>query len=431
MRRTITTAALVLAWTAVVVAAVFARAFWFSAPGVERGDVRSIERYLSSRLSDAARAGRLGSGALVLIERGEVVAARGFGVADAETRRPVDPGRTLFQVASVSKAVTAWGVMNLVEDGVVALDDPVVRHLQRWQFPASDEYREQVTVRHLLSHTGGLDDGFGYGGFLPGQKVQTLEESLSLTKDSTVGEPRGVRVSRQPGSALAYSGAGYSILQLLIEERTGRVFAEYMRDSVLRPLGMSSSSFDVDTIIAEGRAEDLAPSFDRELNVHPRRRYTAQAAVALYATPLDLARFAQAFTRSNPVLEAETLKQMLAPQQGTAGSWGLGHTLYAGAEDGGPVVGHSGGTYPAWGAMVRVNPVTRNAFVLVVSGGWSGVNQLVHDWVYWETGRMTPDARRQVVMDHVKPAAAMIIGGAVVLVLWRRRAGRRAIPRRA
>lgn len=380
-----------------------------------------MERYLSSRLSDAARSGRLGSGAFVLIEDGRVTAAHGFGVADAETRRPVDPHRTLFQVASVSKAVTAWGVLKLVEDGKIGLDDPVVRHLRRWQFPRADRYREQVTVRHLLSHTGGLDDGFGYGGFLPGQKLQTLEESLTLTRDSTVGEPRGVRVSRQPGTAFAYSGGGYTILQLMIEEVTGRVFAEYMRESVMRPLGMSRSSFDVDTIVAEGRALDLAPSFDRALKVHPRRRYAAQAAVALYATPIDLARFAQAMTGPNPVLRAETVNMMFTPQKATGGSWGLGHTLYVDAEHGGPVVGHSGGTYPGWGAMLRVNRVTRNGFVLVVSGGWGGVNQLVHDWVWWETGQMTPDARRQVLMDQAKPVAAMIVGGAIVLVLWRRR----------
>ncbi len=122
--------------------------------------------------------------------------------------------------------------MRLVEEGRLGLDEPVMRHLKRWRFPGSEAYRDKVTVRHLLSHTAGLDDGLGYGGFLSGEAIQTLEESLSLTKDSTAGQPRGVRVAREPGKYMSYSGGGYTILQLLIEEVTNRPFADFMKETV-------------------------------------------------------------------------------------------------------------------------------------------------------------------------------------------------------
>ena len=166
----------------------------------------------------------------------------------------METDRTLYQVASVSKAVTAWGVMKLVEEGRLGLDEPVVRHLTRWRSPGSEAHRDNVTVRHLLSHTAGLDDGLGYRGFLPGETIQTLEESLTLTRDSTVGAPQAVRVAREPGTRMAYSGGGYAILQLLVEEVTKRPFADYMNETVLQPLGMTTASFDLDAIASGNRA---------------------------------------------------------------------------------------------------------------------------------------------------------------------------------
>lgn len=414
------TTGLILLWALAVVAVVFAEAFWGRPSAVPRGDLAAIENHLVRKLSDATANKKLGSAALVLVQGGKIAAEHSFGVANADTQAPVKSDQTLYLLASVSKAVTAWGVMRLVEEGALRLDEPVMRHLKRWRFPGSEAHRNKVTVRHLLSHTAGLDDGLGYGGFLPGEAIQTLEESLTLTKDSTVGEPRGVTVAREPGKDFAYSGGGYTILQLLIEEVTHRSFADYMKASVLQPLGMTKASFDWDAIASEGRTQDLATSFDTELKPHPPRRYAATAAVSLYATPQDVARFVLAYTGENPVLRQETLKQMLMPQPGTSETWGLGQTLFVENDAGGYVVGHSGGTYPAWGAMMRVNPATGNGMVLMVSGGQGSLNQLVHDWIYWETGKVTFEARREIVFRRLVPASVAIICGAIALVLWRR-----------
>lgn len=416
-RKILVTLGLILLWTLAVIAVVFAEAFWFAEPAVTRGDLASIKQHLMQKLNDAAANRRLGSAALALVQNGKIVAEHGVGLANAETQAPVQTDRTLYLVGSVSKAVTAWGVMKLVEEGKLGLDEPVMPHLKRWRFPGSEAYRDKVTVRHLLSHTAGIDDGFGFSGFLPGESVQTLEESLTFPKDTNSGPAHGVTITREPGTAISYSSAGYTILQLLIEEIMNRTFADYMKEAVLQPLGMTKSSFDLDAIVAEGCAQDLATAFDANLNPHPPRRYTAQAAVSLRTTPHDLAQFVRAYAGASSVLKQETLKQMMTPQPGTGGSWGLGQTLFVADEAGGYVVGHDGGAFPASGAAVRVNPATGNGFVLMVSGGRGAVNQLAHDWVYWETGKITSEARRQLMQNRLVPAAGVIAFGAIVLVL--------------
>ena len=204
-RKILVTIGLVVFWTAIVIAVVFVEAFWLARPAVPRGDLAAIENYLVQNLSQATDQ-QLGNAALVLVEKGEIATEHSFGVANAETQTPVQFNQTLYQLASVSKVVSAWGVMKLVEEGTLTLDEPVLPHLTRWQFPTSDEYRNQVTVRHLLSHTAGLEDGFGYDGFLPGETIQTLEDSLTLTQTPSAGEPRGVTVAREPGQEWYYSG---------------------------------------------------------------------------------------------------------------------------------------------------------------------------------------------------------------------------------
>lgn len=416
------TTAWILLWTLTVAGVVLAEAFWIGPPDFPRGDVRAIDTHLAGMFGEA----RIGSGALLLVQDGRIVAEHATGVANARTGAPVDFDRTLYQVASVSKAVTAWGVMRLVQEGKITLDEPVLPHLKRWRFPGSEAHRDKITLRHLLSHTAGLNDGLGYGGFPADERIQTLEESLTLARDSTVGAPRAAVVVREPGQAMSYSGAGYTVLQLLIEEITQRPFAEYMNDAVLQPLGMTHSSFDIDAVVAAGRPDDLATRYDRKIAPLPHRHYTAKAAAALFAPPRDLAAFAQAFARPNPVLRPESVRLMLQPQAGTGGSWGLGHTLYAPNGAGGHVVGHSGGSFPASGAVVKVNPATGNAIVLVASGGRVSLSRMADDWLYWETGIVTPAARRQIAQDRIRPASLAIALGAIFIITWqlKRRAAR-------
>ncbi len=416
-RKVMTTIALIILWSVLVIAVVLAEAFWFARPAVQPANLTAIETYFVRKLSHASDR-ELGSAALILIQDGKIATTHQFGIANAETKASVKLDQTLYQLASVSKLVTAWGVMKLVEDGRLALDQPVSRYLTRWHFSDS-EYRDKVTARHLLSHTAGLDDLFGYAGFLPGEEIQTLEESLTLTRDITSGTPRGVIISREPGKNWLYSGGGYTVLQLLIEEITRQPFADYMAKSILKPLGMEKSNFDWQAIVDEGRAGDLATSFDERLNPSPPRRYTATAAASLYATAQDMALLLQAYTRQNPVLNQKTLMQMMTPQPGAHQDWGLGHALYVTNGADGYVVGHDGGNLPALGHTVRINPATGNGIVLMISGNLNLSSALGDDWVFWETGQLTVNARLRILSDRLVPAVVGMGLGAITIVLWK------------
>jgi CubicO group peptidase (beta-lactamase class C family) len=103
--------------------------------------------------------------------------------------------------------------MALVEQGRVDLDEPAARYLSRWRLPESEFDNDQVTVRRLLSHTAGLTDRLGYGGFGPGEPIQSLEDSLTQAADAMGGADGQVRVGEDPGAQWLYSGGGYALLQ--------------------------------------------------------------------------------------------------------------------------------------------------------------------------------------------------------------------------
>jgi CubicO group peptidase (beta-lactamase class C family) len=128
------------------------------APLATLGDARALMHAARERVKDAG----VGNCALALIEDGRIFESYVYSVGD-----PVDAG-TLFQMASVSKWVTSWGIMALVRQGRLELDVPVSRYLTRWQLPSTDFDNDGVTVRRLLSHTAGLTDGLWLFRFLAG-----------------------------------------------------------------------------------------------------------------------------------------------------------------------------------------------------------------------------------------------------------------------
>ncbi len=231
-----------------------------------------------------------GNVAFVLIEDGQIY--NDYFVSVGE---PIDRD-TLFQVASLSKWITAWGVMTLVENGRLDLDEPVSTYLKRWSLPEGDYDNNGVTVRRLLSHTAGLTDGLGYAGYAPGTDPQSLEESLTRTQDASPGADGRVRVGLEPGSEFKYSGGGYTLLQLLIEEVTGESFESYMQRAIFQPLGMTRSTYFVD----EGGTPNLATSYDTDGTPAILYRFTSLAATSLYTTAADLTRLLQAHLYSVP-----------------------------------------------------------------------------------------------------------------------------------
>lgn len=419
MRKLATTTGWIILWIAIVITFFIAEEY-LNKPPVERGNHASIENYVVQKFNEAVAQKRLGSAAVAIVQNGRIIKEQGFGVANNETKATVKTNETLYLLSSLSKAVTAWGIMKLVQEKRLGLDEPVLPHLRRWRFPGSEAYRHKVTARQLLSHTAGFEDGYGHSGFLPGEKLQSIEESLTMPKDVNEGEPHAAIIVREPGTVMSYSSAGYAVLQLLIEEITGKSFSEYMQKIILDPLGMSKSTYSLDSILAQGRKGQLATNYGLDMKTYPQRGYTNMAGVSLRSPVHDLAQLVIAYYTPNPVLTKESLKQFEMPQPGTSLTWGLGHTLYGENHSGGYVLGHGGGALPASGAEMRVNPHTGNGIVIVASGTHGMITTIADVWTYWETGNKVFDVRN-VVHKRIIHAIVAISIGILAIVLWRNR----------
>ncbi len=363
-----------------------------------------------------------GNVAFVLIEDGQIY--NDYFVSVGE---PIDRD-TLFQVASLSKWITAWGVMTLVENGRLDLDEPVLTYLKRWSLPEGDYDNNGVTVRRLLSHTAGLTDGLGYAGYAPGTDPQSLEESLTRTQDASPGADGRVRVGLEPGSEFKYSGGGYTLLQLLIEEVTGESFESYMQRAIFQPLGMTRSTYFVD----EGGTPNLATSYDTDGTPAILYRFTSLAATSLYTTAADLTRLLQAHLvgpngepAGRGVLKPERLTQMSQPHASQMGAdiWGLGTMLFVPTDDGEFVIGHDGSNEPAINTAARINPGTGDAIVVLETGNPILATTLAGEWVFWKTGKldtlmflMAKDRMVNLIL-----AGWGLIISASILIGWRRR----------
>ncbi|MDR6548331.1 CubicO group peptidase (beta-lactamase class C family) [Chryseobacterium rhizosphaerae] len=338
--------------------------------GVEWGNTENMVSKTDSLYMEIQRVGmeatknnHVPGVAIAVIQHGKVAWTQSIGFADVESKKPVTP-ETIFNVGSVSKMVSAWGLMQLTEKGLVKLDDPVDQFLVRWKLPASPYDISKVTLRRILSHTAGLSV-HGYGGSEQGTPLLSLEESLS-GKTKRNGE--SVRLISEPGTKWEYSGGGYTLAQLLLEERTKEKFAVYMKKNVFEPLGLNHTHYEW----TEDMMANSATAYDASGKPIKNRIFTEQAAAGLQTTVLDLAHFAELSITSDPsqlnkVLKSTNLqvmeKQILPFSD--QGKSGLGYRFmnYEGLE----TIGHTGEN-EGWSAGVFMHLPTKSGIVILCNG---------------------------------------------------------------
>ena len=274
---------------------------------------------------------------IAVINAFKVEWAKGYGVLDAETREPVRVSSP-FQAASISKPVTAMAALKLVQDGEIDLNADINASLKSWKLPDGEfTAQTKVTLKHLLSHTAGLTV-HGFPGYPVPGPVPTLIMVLNGERPANTAP---IRVDMSPGQKFRYSGGGYAIVQQMILDVGGKPFPEFMKDTVLSPLGMWDSTFeqplppDKLAAAAAGHRADGSPVPGK------RHTYPEMSAAGLWTTPTDLAAFAleiqeSALGRSNKVLSRATVDLMLTPVKENYGlGWGL--------DPGGGYFQHAGG----------------------------------------------------------------------------------------
>jgi CubicO group peptidase (beta-lactamase class C family) len=274
---------------------------------------------------------------VAVISNGAIEWAKGYGVVEAGSAAPVTV-HTLFQAASISKPVAALAALRLVEQGKLALDQNVNERLASWKVPENEFTRtEKVTLRRLLSHSAGLTVS-GFPGYAADATVPALVQVLEGQKPANTAP---ITADVVPGTIWRYSGGGYTVMQELLMDVTGRPFPALLDDLVLKPVGMSDSTYEQP--LPEARRAAAASGHRTSGEVLPGRfhTYPEMAAAGLWTTPTDLAKFLIEIQRAvqgrSPLLSAGMAREMTSVQKGR---YGLGLSL----EGSGPSAsfGHGG-----------------------------------------------------------------------------------------
>ncbi|WP_306232791.1 serine hydrolase domain-containing protein [Agrococcus beijingensis] len=346
--------------------------------------------------------------AVAVVRQGEAVWSTGYGDAAAGEPMTAD---TVFQVASISKTLTAWGVMRLVESGQVSLEAPIADYVTRWSLPPSDHDASGVTVARVMSHTAGFNRVDGHP--LPvGEQLPTLEESLSGDN----GGGQSLRIEFEPGRGFHYSNAGYTLLQLMIEEVTGERFSDYMQAAILDPLGMTDSTYDPTRVTAQATGHYASGQ------PLPHYRLTEQAAGGLYSTANDLALLVAA-SMAGPagepvgrgVLTSESVRTMMAPQQMPDGSVvSLGH-LNDQLDDGFTTTGNNGHNI-GWITNMVIVPELGEGIVILTNSDVETTGLGLRAWTQWlgVSDTFTTQAS-MVALDET--STIMLVGAGLLLAL--------------
>lgn len=288
--------------------------------GLRRARTIKGKPVAAMRLDERMRHYKVPGVTIAVIDSFRIAWARGYGVREAGGTSPVTT-ETLFQAASISKPVAALAALRLVQEGKLDLDEDVNLKLTSWKVPENDfTIVQPVTLRRLLSHGAGLTV-HGFPGYASNARVPTV---LQVLEGQSPANTAAIRADTVPGARWRYSGGGYTVMQQLLEDVTGKSFPDVMRTLVLTPLGMSRSTYEQplpSTLIG-----NAASGHRSDGTIVQGRWYThpEMAAAGLWTTPSDVARYAievqlAAAGRSNKVLSQPTAAQILTRQTGTHG----------------------------------------------------------------------------------------------------------------
>ncbi|HYI11875.1 MAG TPA: serine hydrolase domain-containing protein [Thermoanaerobaculia bacterium] len=262
---------------------------------------------------------------VLVVHDGKIVVRRSYGLANLEEGTAATP-KTNYRLASVTKQFTAAAILLLAERGRLQLDDPV----KKW-LPSLPDAADDITVRHLLTHTSGLAD---YEDLIDEESSRQLRDLdvLHLLEQED-------RTDFTPGTQYSYSNSGYALLALIVERVSGERFATFVRDQLFRPLGMTGS-----VAWEEGRSEvpNRAYGYAKKKKNWKLADEDATSAIlgdgGIYSSIDDLARWDAALT-SGRLLSKQTLREALSGQVDT----GDEETKYGfGWQITGDMVWHSG-----------------------------------------------------------------------------------------
>src|SRR5215203_2193385 len=322
---------------------------------------------------------------------GELAFVKVAGVREKTDNAPVTQD-TVFRIASMTKSFTAMSILKLRDEGKLSLEDPVSRYvpeLADLPYPTTDS--QVLTIRHLLTHSEGFPEDNPWGDRQLAQTDQTMRAWLRA----------GIPFSTSPGTAFEYSNYGFAILGQIVAKASGRPYAEYVRDNILRPLGMNSSTFEMSSV----PREHIALGYRREDNTYKPEPILAHGSFGsmggLWTTAPDLARYvafllsafpprdeaergpikrssAREMQQSWRLSPASTFRSVIdAPLQLGVSSYGYGLGVSQDCRFT-HVVGHGGGL-PGYGSLMRWLPEHGVGLIAMSNLTYGGFNGLFNE----------------------------------------------------
>ena len=358
---------------------------------------------------------------------GELVWMKAAGVREKTNDAPVTP-ETVFRIASMTKSFTAMAIMKLRDEGKLSLEDPVQKYipeLANLPYPTGDS--PVLTIRHLLTHSEGFPEDNPWGDRQLAQSDETMRAWLRA----------GIPFSTSPGTAFEYSNYGFAILGQIVAKASGRPYADYVRDNILKPLGMNSSTFDMASV----PREHIALGYRREDNTYKPEPVLAHGSFGsmggLWTSAPDLARYVAFLMSASPPRDepergpikrssAREMQQTWRPSPASAFRAAVDAPLQLGVSAYGyglgvsqdcrfgHVVGHGGGL-PGYGSLMRWFPEYGVGLIGMSNQTYQGFNGLFNDvtTALYRTDALQPRA--------VQPSPALLTAQADVsqlIIKW-------------
>lgn len=218
-------------------------------------------------------------------ENGKIAWQKTYGYANLADSTKVTLN-TVFNGASLSKSVAALAALNLVEKGVLKLNEDVNKYLKGWKVPENEfTAQEKVTLKRLIGHRAGLER-YVQSSYFPNEKLPTIDQMLSGEKPA-VDPP--VSVVYVPGQKQVYSNPGYSVIEKLMEDVTDKAFDDLINELIFEPCNMTNSSFKQP--VPKHLSPQMATGYTNDLEPYPYKLFPYKAAGGIWTTPTDLAKF--------------------------------------------------------------------------------------------------------------------------------------------
>jgi CubicO group peptidase (beta-lactamase class C family) len=297
------------------------------------------------------------NGTILIIEQGDIIYENSFGLADFKTKRELT-NSSAFYLASVSKQFTSMAVLILKEQGKLALDDPIQKY-----FPDYPDFAQNVTIRHLLTHTSGIHDHFALGSYKPDLTNQEVYDLL-IQQDS---------LQFNPGTEYRYSNGAYVLLAMLVEKASGQPFHIFMREQIFGPLGMER------TLVYDESKPEIADRAIGFTTAGERADYDilTSGAGGIYSTTEDLARWDRALY-SGILVSKATLEEAYTPYtlaDGKSTDYGFGWSIESLPDE--KILHHSGGL-AGFRTYIERHIRNHNAIIFLTNIG-SDINQIRKD----------------------------------------------------